>query len=206
MELTQKQWKEHWLDWYEFKHKGNQWYRDNTINLYKTPDISSDILRTVKQGIKELVDEVGLNFKVVVRDKDQKIKQYVDTSVFDGILDAKELEKALQWYPLNKGGNFVITNKSFGNYNGEARFGNATLALNGITSERFIRNLTKHETAHLLGYNSHHNDVIVPGYDETACVMLPKGMFRPQEICDKCLDALKYFWNGVENYSKSKTF
>ena len=68
----------------------------------------------------------------------------------------------------------------------------------------FLRRRAKHEALHLLGLNVHHEDTRVKGYShEDPCIMEYNA--PAINLCKKCEDGLKSFWEGVK-YSNSKKF
>lgn len=63
----------------------------------------------------------------------------------------------------------------------------------------FISNIAKHEAGHLFGFPEHHDNCRdIPGYTQVKdCLMFWQASTR--QICERCSDAIKYFWKGIEN-------
>ena len=69
-------------------------------------------------------------------------------------------------------------------------------------SHNFLRCRAKHEALHLLGLNSHHEDIKVKGYKyNTLCNMNYNA--PTQNLCKKCKDGLLSFWEGVKDVNKN---
>lgn len=69
----------------------------------------------------------------------------------------------------------------------------------------FIRNVTKHEVGHLLGYVYHHDTFHVTGYAEPGnCVMYWEA--STDYLCPRCKDALTFHWESLQRKTGIKFF
>lgn len=116
----------------------------------------------------------------------------------------------------NNGANVIITNQhlsgdkeSWGYTEFRGDLSIISLPGNRRREHDYVMDLTKHEAAHLFGFDKHHDYVKatwdVAGYPTLdSCLMLWK-VPTPQ-MCDLCADGLIYFWKGIEEQTGQKFF
>ena len=187
------------------------WIFGRQVRIARTNGVDEAVVDHVAHGIQDLLNDIGLEFSIVdigVDEQANRLVKYATKS--DGRIDTGVLTQSIIACRGTDFASVVLTPRYFSASDqdwGEGRFSRGTLLLalpNARQNSRdFLRNITKHETAHLFGYQLHHETVKVPEYREPKdCVMYWQASTR--DLCDKCSDALKAFWHGIENNSKER--
>lgn len=194
------------------------WISGKEIRIFALPGINKKAVETVKKSIEDLVDELHLDIDVKTYNPDDSIKNPVEKCTSSNGLDYNNLSKMLALEPYRKpemGGkqhaDVVLVDDYFDDDKmswGDSRFSRGTtifaLGANRKNDHAFLKNVAKHEAVHLLGYNLHCDDIAVPELESDDCVMsyetTPNGnKYSSTKVCDKCFNALNYFWLGLEN-------
>ena len=219
--MTQEKTKQEWFDHFytkEFKRLLDEdkfareqntanWILGKEVRITRTPNVDIAAVTTVAKGIDELLREIGLDFQVIDVGIDSQIVTAVTYSTTQsGKIETQLLKKTLPTKRQADYASVVLTDKLFADGIkdwGEGNFPRGTLIL-ALPQDRqhstLLRNITKHETAHLFGYHYHHDDYKITGYKEPEnCVM--RWQASTNYLCDKCKYALKAFWKGIERDS-----
>jgi len=196
-------------------HDGWQWVRGDKIYVFREPAVSKDTVKPVIQGIRALIERIGLKIKVIDFDADPSIQEAIDYASREGnAIDGAAFGSFLIEEPYryeDRGGtphaDVLLTDKhlTVGEENwgqSEFRMGYMIISLpkNRQSSHDFITNIAMHETVHLLGLPVHHDtyddDFEFEGYPRVAdCLMNWEASTR--EICPRCEDAIRYLWEGL---------
>ena len=187
--------------WYAF---GRGAYKDaryeKSIKLYRMPNVSDKVVSQVKSGIEQLIGELGLKYEVDCREPNMQVYGTIRNCIEDGVVNTKELSDRLSDDFEMKViilDNYLDTGRE--NW-GKSEFRKGYIFIS-VPEERqndydFIRQIAKHEAGHLFGYHKHHSDTNVAGYqDSVHCNM--NWTAETMKTCPKCLDAMKSFWNGI---------
>jgi hypothetical protein len=204
------------LDPFDPEYTAADWVSGKEIRVLSMPGISSKATRVVKGSIKEVIDELHLDFDINVYDLDRSTKNLIECHISRNGLDYEGLSRALAIESYRKphlGGSqhadVILIPEFFDDDKvswGVSRFsrGNILFALpNGRPNNlSFLRKIAKHESGHLLGYHLHHEDFSVPELDAKYCVMDPS--VPTDKVCDKCFNAINNFWMGLEKVTGDK--
>jgi len=219
--ITKERWKNHFRyfglqqilrdDVFATNQNSANWIFGREVKIYKFPSISDDALKQVALGINDLIEDINLNFQITDAGISRTVANAVNQSVKYGRIDPENLSKNLILSQGSDCAKVVILPQylSGGDEDwGESRFtrGCMFLALPDERQEqlKFIRRVSKHEAGHLFGYRTHHDAVKVTGYEDKDCNML--WSVATADLCDKCKDAITYFWKGIKEYSGEKFF
>lgn len=228
MKISKEEWKRFWerkgpydcslvLDIDGQRYFPSRWIDSKGVNIYKLPGVSERVVLYVQKGIEDLIEEACLDFRVQCQGENPLISGITRAAIDnDGRVEEELLRDALLMNSLtNNGANVIITNQHLP-CNEEAW--GYTVFLGGLSiislpenrqrAYDYVMDLTKHEAAHLFGFDKHHDYVRatydVSGYPATnGCLMLWK-VPTPQ-MCDLCTDGLKHFWIGLEQ-AKGRRF
>ncbi|MBI4140415.1 hypothetical protein HY485_01115 [Candidatus Woesearchaeota archaeon] len=184
------------------------WIFGRQVRIARADGVNEAVVDPVARGIQDLLNDIGLDFSIVdvgVDAQANRLIRYATKS--DGRIDTDVLTQSIIACGGRDFASVVLTPNYFTASDqdwGEGRFSRGTLLLalphGRQNSLNFLRNITKHEAAHLFGYQLHHETVTVPEYKQPKdCVMYWQA--STQDLCDKCKDALKAFWHGIENNS-----
>lgn len=198
------------------------WFVGKEIRIFRMPKVDEKVVPYVRAGIEDLIHQIGLDFNVTYYGPHPSAVEQVRESIKpDGRIDGDKLSQILvseNWRRPEYGGrphtDIYITDRflALGDRNwGQSQFvyGYMILALPRERQEslEFIRNISKHEAGHLLGFPEHHDGDFsdVKGYSPVQdCNMLWQASTR--YTCDKCADALVYFWKGIEATTGQRFF
>ena len=211
------------------EYEGWRWIEGREIRVFSDPSMPNRCINAVKRVIKGMISDVGLKLKLrsyTAYNEDPSITGPVRDSIQNGYLDGDKLSRYFMAEEYRIGdppadvyiGNMPIV---LGGENwGQSRFsmGAMVMALtpgyNNPEDDRnrqdrdfvdLIERISKHETGHLLGYQQHHEQFDVDGYEEPEdCVMYWDS--STSYLCDKCGDAMKSFWEGLEEETNKRFF
>lgn len=194
------------------------WVEGKEIRIFKMPGINKRVIPSVYTGLRDLITEVGLDFRINYFEDSSVIKQVNQATNHNG-LDGDRLGEILageHWRIPKYGGkphaDIIIVDTPFSKNPqdwGQSQFvyGYMVLTLSGNrqNSLDFIRNITKHEAGHLLGFQEHHDSSLVRDYGKVKdCNM--NWQASTLYTCEKCLDAIRFFWKGMEARKRMKFF
>ena len=211
------------------------WMYGNEIWIHKMPDVEEQLAQDVTEGVEYVINRLGLKFKIKYVGSKNYMEEMVKKCTFEGgKFDISKMASMLiahQSRDPKKGGSLhadiVITKKKFfGEEDADAMASYLEgLAIIGLKNlEEMILSLrqqgitllgdrimaqcaAQHETYHLLGYFMHHEDSKVQSYPSMQYCNMNKSMNTAgPEICDKCLDAIKFYWKGIEDRTGKKFF
>ncbi len=193
------------------------WIDGREVRMSKMPGVPENVVLSVRHGIQDALDRVGLNFDITyIGAHPSIIEQVREATKHDGTIDAGKLSKILiaeSWRKPSEGGKphadvLVLDKYLHGSQNdwGQSEFGMGYVFLslppNRQNSTGYLRNIAKHEGGHLFGYQAHHgwDDTNVRGYPNTpACNMTRSA--STLDTCHKCTDAMTALWKGIEQRS-----
>lgn len=216
-----KEWREHWIN-LGTRYQLLDWYVNRELRIYKMPDVLEDITKFIVQGVRLMVNDAHLNFRVNYYGSHQTAIEQVRSAItVTNRIDSAKLSFIHRDEPYRNpsiGGSphadIVIVNNYL--YQDEINwghtmfdFGSMIIAVPGERQKNFThaRIVAMHETAHLLGLSApgHHDEFYVHGYKEVNdCLMLVRC--TSHRICHRCLDAIKCFWIGMERRTGLKFF
>ena len=191
------------------------WIDRKEINLVATPNIDPRAVSILKSGIELLVDDVGLDFKVVELPQANPLKEIILKHLeIGGEYDVENLRRELSKYEktCRVASRYKYQPPALavildGYFKGDSiRWGNGDynsgIIFFAVPRERqdskvFLKRIAKHETTHLFGNGIHHDSVHVNGYGRgQSCNFL---LTAPTlYTCQKCKDALVYQWLGLQ--------
>ena len=196
------------------------WIDGREIRMFCMPGVDERVIPYVEAGIQDMVQQIGLDFSMNYYGSHvSAVEQVKQSARKDGTIDGHKLLKILiaeTWRNPSYGGrphaDVMIIDRflASGDENwGQSEFseGYMILALPNTRqrSFEFIRNISKHETGHLFGLGEHHDTTNVDGYRHVPkCNMLWEVPI--DYTCDKCADAITYFWRGIETRTGEKFF
>lgn len=222
-------WRDYWFNKnHKIQYRGidgkfypaSDWIHGKEIRVFCMPEVNETTVPYVVGGIQDLIQQIGLGFTIKYYQRDTTAIQPVRQSIkederIDGYLLSSILI-AETWRNPPYGGkphaDVIITDKflTLGNEHwGQSEFscGYMVLALPNKRQKSldFIRNIAKHEAGHLFGFQEHHNIIDVKGYNSAQdCNMNWQASTR--FTCNKCADALTYFWKGIEHRTGEQFF
>ncbi|MFH1221807.1 MAG: hypothetical protein V1492_01845 [Candidatus Micrarchaeota archaeon] len=182
--------------------------------------IDPSVVPVVMSGIREMITDIGVfGFTIVPSVDHASVKLLEAATTPDGRLDCYKLRELIVSEHVREPQLFgphadvIITDQRF--MHGETDrsedwgFASFPYGLMVITIKdrrdldesalEFFKKMAKHETGHLLGFDEHHDSTSADGYRLTEkCVMLWEASTRV--VCEKCLDGMKQFWRGFENF------
>ena len=166
-----------------------------------------------------MLNELVLDFGIIDFGIHASVVQQVNQSTYaNGKLNTSNLfliQVDEDWRKKEKGGkqhaDVVIVNQLIADsasWWGGTVFQYGCMAIS-VPNERqnnlsFIKNVVKHETAHLLGLGYHHDEINVIGYSSVRdCLAFHRG--TSLIICKRCREAIIAFWEGVQE-ARGKRF
>lgn len=196
-------------------HEGWQWIRGEKIYVFREPTVCREAMAPVIQGIRSLIERIGLNIEIVDFDTHPSIREAVSYAIREGnVIDGHAFGSFLIEEPSRdegRGGtphaDVLLTDRSLalGRENWGESYFNTGVIIMSLSQNRqrnydFITNVSMHETVHLLGLPVHHdhydNDFKFEGYPKVAdCLMNWEASTR--EICPRCEDAIRSLWEGL---------
>ena len=208
---------ENWRrEWSSLQGTNYGWINQRRIVIFSESTIEQAVINQIKQGVQDLINQLRLNFSITqgIIDITNLIRVH---TLPNEKLNLQSLAQSLttteQKSLLGYGGIHacvIVLDRVFEGVNvwGMTEFHNGLmqLALPNIRrrDHNFVRNVAKHEAGHLLGYYLHHDDRKVRGYRETNCNMMVSC--ASYGTCDKCLDAIRYFWLGLQQRTGIRFF
>ncbi len=214
-------WKNFWFDKATNSNKPD-WIHGKEVRVFCMPEVDERVVPYATKGVQDLIQQIGLDFTVNYYGSDATaVQQVKESTKEDGRIDGRTLSKILideTWRNPQCGGkphaDVIITDKylKLGDENwgqSEFHYGYIILALPNRRQRSlgFIRNVSKHEAGHLFGFYHHddENAIDIKGYKPVSdCNMLWQASTK--DTCDKCVDALTYFWKGIEDRTGEKFF
>ncbi len=221
-QVTKEQWQNHFKyanlqqilreDSFAKSRDSANWILSKEVRIYKLPSISSEAVKQVALGIDDLIKDISLDFSITDAGVSRTVANAVNQSAKNARVDPENLSRNLV---LAKGSNYakvVIFPQYLSGGDGDWGYsvfsrGCLFIALPDARQKDldFLRKVSKHEAGHLFGYRTHHDSVEVTGYnDDVDCNMLWRSSTK--DLCDKCKDAIIYFWSGLEENSGEKFF
>src|SRR3989344_2905649 len=228
-------WRNHWFKCsHEESLKGidgkvyqaHNWIYGREVRVFRMAEVDKKVVSFVAAGIQDLIGQIGLGFSVadygVERNATEEVMQAIQP---DGRVSATKLGQILiaerfrnPQYGGRPHADVIITDRylvketetdDWGQ--SQFRYGYIVLGLAGDRQKglEFIRRLAKHESGHLFkgGHYQHHNEppLTIPGYrDVSDCNMLWRA--STEYTCERCADAITYFWRGLEAKTGEKFF
>lgn len=221
-------WQNYWRNRYQFDTANPlaaldaAWIHGKEIRIFRMPDVNKNVSDSVYRGIEDIVNEIGLDFTIRDYGSHESIigpvKEYTRS---DGRIKGDFLLSTLtseDYRNPAKGGkphaDVIIVNNYLALVRegeivaGDENWGISHFIPGGVVisvprerqkSLDFIRKVSKHEASHLLGFGEHHDDPYtnVKGYQEAPdCNMYWRA--STLDTCDRCSDALRYFWIGIQ--------
>ena len=197
-------------------HDGWQWHKGRQVRVFRESTVAPESVTPVIAGLRSLIERIGLKIRVIDLGAHKSIQPAIDYAVRpEQVIDGEEFGSYLVADPLRDetmGGvphaSVLVTDRylALGRENwGQSNFyqGCMIISLPGSRQKNqdFITSVAMHETGHLLGLPLHHDtcseDFEVEGYPEVEdCLMLWRA--STNEICPRCEDAIKYFWQGLQ--------
>jgi hypothetical protein len=203
----------------------NLWYGGNKLTIRFTRDhgITDAVYFQAMEGIKDIVTKLNLDITFEDYDRDKFSLEQIQKALLDNsdVVHQEKLRESHANEPFRdtrKGGKLhadvVVTSRKI--YSSEANKGKGVMAW-GITEFMYgscllsplslpdliyTRRLAAHEACHLLGLLTHHTPIEEEfkskfGYAvDGHCLM--DILLQNEKICERCFDALLYFWKGME--------
>ena len=188
------------------------WIKEKRIDIFNYTTLEKSNLQNIKKSIENALRLCNGNFKVkMFTHKPNEL----DFAIKNNILIGKDMLKMVKKSRKNGkicSASIFLVNKRVQSGNVLLEFGDAlTYVSDGITiftfdpsikyNMRFFKDEVAHEIYHLMGLNIHHFDTEVQGYGKfSKCLMeynAPSG-----RLCNKCMDGLLSFWEGVKYASR----
>ena len=224
---------ENWRDYWRYRYNGS-WVLGKRIVVIKMPGINPDIGGFVSRGINRLLNETGLDIEVVWENipfyyniiKNATRDGKVDVKSFGLML--KEVHSKDNFYLRQPYGAVIIadqpitsTDQRGGIVLAESHHldGYSLISIPQIAEfsrrldpkyfERIVSETSKHEMTHLLSMLIlHHEDYVINGYNQRVpCNMISYNyMIDQMGTCDKCKDAVIFFWKGIQERTGMRFF
>jgi hypothetical protein len=203
-------------------YEATDWIYGKEIRIFPLPGICQEAARQIRLGIEDLIGQIGLDFSVDIYQPNAEVNVQVERSLnHAGQVDPDILGKIVITEKARNpsfGGtphaDVILTNKYLTDSDkdwGDSSFwrGVMTFALPGNRQRSldFLRRIGKHEAGHLFGYHEHHDNPYtdVRGYGQAAdCNM--RWQATTSYTCDKCAEAIAYFWKGIESMTGQRFF
>jgi len=188
----------------------HNWIKGREIRILAMPHIDGRLTEAVITGISRMMLDIGLSgFRIDAdRWEEQSMEKVKGALRSDGRVDGHRLGEILAAEKIsNPHADVIITDRllAIGDENwGESEFrtGYLLVSVPGARQRSlvFARDVAHHEAGHLFGYQTHHDSSVIQGYESIPeCNML--WQVPAPAICEKCMDALRNFWKGIEEMS-----
>jgi len=189
------------------------WILGKEIRVFKCPGIRDVTALNVASSFQQLVDDIGLNIQVKNYGIDKTINNQLEISLENDRCDANILKRHLiSNSPDKPYASVVIIDKklTFKDYwwgQSEMKYGYALISLAGKRQDtpHMISNVSRHEATHMFGLEFHHDRTMVKGYRDQNCNFI-ENCLEEDYTCPKCLDAITYFWKGIEKSTGERFF
>lgn len=189
-----------------------RWVEGKEIRVYALPNVGDDKAEEIAVGVRELLDDVGLDFTVKVLPMPAKVltayQQSLVTKKVQGTptscVDFGKLETRLIALRANDPhADMLVVDAPLAEAwwaHGMATF---TTGTGVMERDQVSVHLGKHESGHLMGYLYHDSiPLFVIGYPweglPTSRDSLMMLYGESNEISPRARDALRYFWRGME--------
>ncbi len=168
-----------------------------------------DYMDSACAGIKELIDELGLDFKYEFWGVESNTQEYIKNSLKDEkTVDPRKIAEQTEkerYKDPERGGiphaDVVITNKYLPQKRNGTRddgwcdFSLSTIVLSYPYNPEYIKKLAKHEAVHMLGCNDHHKDIRNPSlYPKEVSKCAGNPSIKTSYLCLQCYDVLVAIW------------
>jgi hypothetical protein len=199
-----------------------RWVEGREIRLYAADEMTLKATRFAARGVRDLVDELGLDLRVRVMPPPAYVTDALDRSTRrnNGVptIDFERLSRELVAKRNGPYAEILYTSAKIDgerNVVGAAMFKYGVALLDARDSTVFT---VRHETAHLLGYHMHDTfPLIVFGYSNpqwaiyqhdqgSNTVPLMIDCDNGYALSDRSRDALLHFWRGLENRTDERFF
>lgn len=197
---------------------GGAWLRSKTIHVYCAPDADPALAETCAQGLRGLVEELGLDIDVQAIPLSPEAKRSLEASLVkrgDGSMtfDTDRFDKLrLDDRGDDYGEMVVIGSMDFRDPDWAWGLTDFASGIAVLREEVTTIDLARHEGAHLLGYDKHDDmPAYILGYREdwnpqarnTLMMLLPK---TDSALSDRARDALLAFYRGQETRTGQRFF
>lgn len=211
-------WKEYW-EAFGFASGFIPWYKNKEIRIFKMPDVDIRIVKVVQDSYDGFVRELNLDFKIVIDLFHKSTMELVKkNSLPNGRFDSMDFHIEISSessrdtkYGGSQHGDITIVNQlskdrqwAWGGTHFD--FGSCIIYVENQRQQNldFIRNVAKHEAAHMFGYRQHCDETNVKGYTSRNCLTLVSC--TNTKLCDKCRDAIIHIWKGIEQRTNKRYF
>lgn len=190
------------------------WVDGKEIRVYAAPGVSTKKTARVAAGVQDMVDEIGLDMRVVVRPLPAAIASAYTASVATkrtrgGVMPCvsfRRLEAQLiEMRTGDQHADVLIIDAPIAECPWALGMATFTSGVGVVRSGYATQTLSKHETGHLLGYLNHDNfPLYVLGYagegapNRDTLMML---ISTSSDLSPRAREALQYFWRGLAHRS-----
>lgn len=213
-----KEWKDYCFNTHSLYLKNvhfKKWINKKDIHIFNFSNLKKEEIKYIKLGVEDAIKVAKLHFKIYY-DNPNSTKKIIN--IYDKKINSSELLKMIVQKRKKRHKEHAcifIFDKPIKSQKTIIKDGEAlTFVSEGMTfftfdtaksyPHNFLRRRSKHEASHLLGLNFHHEDTKVQGYKhDVKCNMEYNA--PTMKLCQKCKDALKSFWKGIE-YATKKQF
>lgn len=188
------------------------WIDGKAIRIYPAPGVDMKDARIIEVGVREMMDEVPLDFTVTAMPMPPEVLKAYQES----LITRKNGEKMISYnrlrarlVTLREGdphADMIISPHPMTECSWAHGMASFTSGV-GVIVEGFVNeHLGKHESCHLIGYHYHDSlPLIIIGYPweglpwkRDTLMVLHDGN---NELSPRARDALRYFWRGLERRS-----
>ena len=173
------------------------WLENHLVVIHKVSSIPEQAVDAVIEGMSYVSKKIGAP---LIFERTHNIS--LEGCVNDGVINYRTLSNHLVTSRKRPQADVVLTNQSFSEADwwGCSNYEPATMvfALKGLRSRAysFIRKNAAHETGHLFGFNQHHPEKNISGYDfspkETPCTM---KFECDSSLCVICQDTIQSIYD-----------
>ena len=212
-----KEWKDYCFNTHNLYIKNKhfkKWINERDVYIFNFSSLKKGDIKYIKSGLEDAIKLARLHFKVfygsinsfkkIINLKDKKINsnKLLKMVVEERKENHKEQANIFIFKNPIKSPNAIIKDGEALTYIPEGIMIFTFEALKRY-SHNFLRRRAKHEALHLLGLNSHHEDIKVKGYKYTTQCNMEYNA-PTQHLCMKCKDGLSSFWEGIKNATENK--